>query len=261
MQTFALVGAHQAVSCEGCHPYEPPFTAQVGTCQGLGVVPVGDPLAGCLTCHECDRPVGHYPGQSCGEAGCHATLAPLWAPDGGGGGTEDGCLPACHLQPVRPGGAPDDASHAGHLDGTTVRTTPLVCGDCHPPGEYADPATDPDTHENAVVDVVMESPLARFDGAVPAYVDGTCSGTYCHGATMTVPPELPPVWNDPAFDAAACDECHGWPPPPPHAPTGCATCHSPTVSSDLPELADKTPHMDGCVQALGEETPSGADCP
>src|SRR5688500_16232594 len=101
MQTFALVGAHQDVACEGCHPYDPPFTAEVGTCAGLGFVPLNDPLAGCLACHECDRPVDHYPGLSCGQAGCHATVAPLWVPDGGTvGGTEDGCTPVCHSQPV-----------------------------------------------------------------------------------------------------------------------------------------------------------------
>lgn len=263
--TFPITGAHLDVACEGCHPSAPEFTNEVALCEpgSVGVVPVADLLATCISCHECDRPANHYEGQSCGQAGCHATVPPGWADDGGGtgGGDEDSCQPACHDPPFRPGGEPDDASHVAHLDGVTLRPAVLVCDDCHPVGDYSLAIADgPPTHSNGVTDVVMGSLLAGSDGAVPAYAGGTCSGTYCHGATMLPdPPDADPVWNDPAFDALSCQECHGWPPDG-HFTAGCDGCHSPTVAGDLPALADDTLHIDGCVDAQ-DETPSGAACP
>jgi hypothetical protein len=71
-----------------------------------------------------------------------------------------------------------------------------------------------------------------------------------------------PVWNDTGFDAATCDECHGWPPPD-HSTADCGICHGYTVDGPAPVLLPGTTyHMDGCADSPDDETPSGnAPCP
>jgi predicted CxxxxCH...CXXCH cytochrome family protein len=76
------------------------------------------------------------------------------------------------------------------------------------------------------------------DRAGPPTWDGTtCTNVYCHGAALHAAggAATAPRWDAPATPGE-CTSCHGNPPPD-HARTDCASCHSPTA-----------PHIDGVVQ-------------
>ncbi len=70
VSSFPLVGRHAAIPCESCH--------------GDGAFGPLDPA--CESCHEAERPEGHYEG-SCGNAGCHIPQG--WAASGGVGIGDD----------------------------------------------------------------------------------------------------------------------------------------------------------------------------
>lgn len=166
---------------------------------------------------------------------------------------------SCHGDPSRPGSpllqaAPpasphggDGGAHLAHLQ------RGVACGACHvvptSPG-----------HSNGVVEVAF-SGVALAQGAAPTFSGGqvgTCSGVYCHGATLNAGGKLPqPSWSG---GPLACDACHGAPPPN-HDPssTSCSVCHPGTVKPDGTIDVAGGLHANGTVEASGGHPAGWAD--
>jgi predicted CxxxxCH...CXXCH cytochrome family protein len=92
--------------------------------------------------------------------------------------------------------------------------------------------------------------------ATPAYDAGatTCSGVYCHGATLGGGPAATPAWA--STDALGCTSCHGAPPPPPHTTgTACGRCHA----GYAPSAVTAATHLNGAVEAEGGHPAGFAD--
>jgi predicted CxxxxCH...CXXCH cytochrome family protein len=123
---------------------------------------------------------------------------------------------ACHIRPV----AVDDP---GHIDSDNVAE--IVFG------------------ENA-----------RLGGAEPSWDRDTltCSGTYCHGASLG-DGDRPLVWTE--VSGNSCGSCHGLPPKTTRAgfhpdDQNCERCHSAVAKPNL-EIGDVVLHGDGIVQVEG----------
>ncbi len=134
-------------------------------------------------------------------------------------------------------------AHQSHLASTLMR--PMSCDDCHiTPQTISDPS-----HLGELPAEVTFGSLATADGAQPVWdrAAATCSGTYCHGATIAGGTQNVPVWNDVDGSQAVCGTCHGLPPPPPHpANTNCVDCHSQTIDANL--FLNPETHIDGSLQ-------------
>jgi predicted CxxxxCH...CXXCH cytochrome family protein len=139
---------------------------------------------------------------------------------------------------------PTTGAHANH-------TATIDCASCHRvPARWDDDghvrvagAADP-----APAEVVMTGlAAATLDPAdragPPAFAAGTCTNVYCHGAVLGAAGGVAtaPVWAA-APAPAACDRCHG-DPPPAHATADCATCH--------PGAAPGR-HLDGAVDLAND---------
>jgi predicted CxxxxCH...CXXCH cytochrome family protein len=128
-------------------------------------------------------------------------------------------------------------AHQLHLRDTPIRQA-IACSECHHvPASVGDPLHARGTHAT-----LTWGALATHDGAAtPAWdrATATCSGVYCHGATLRAPPATGPTWTfaaEPPLSppsAAVCGACHGWPPPSPHPQqSSCYGCHPGTVRPD-----------------------------
>jgi predicted CxxxxCH...CXXCH cytochrome family protein len=134
-------------------------------------------------------------------------------------------------------------AHQSHLNDGPMRRA-IDCSECHTvPTDLS--------HVDGVVEMVF-GPLATANGAQPSWDHGaaTCSGSYCHGATLQGGSNTQPVWTQVDGTQAACGTCHG------EAPnTGghfihvnqerisCGMCHPGyTPSSVNPDI-----HIDGNV--------------
>ena len=150
------------------------------------------------------------------------------------GSSEAGACEACHPAAAL-GGA-----HGAHLVAGTY-SRPFACDACHPvpAGAGADAA-----HRNGEVDVVFpEGGLASARGGDPAWDGTTCTGVYCHGATIGGGGMPEPGWSWPGD--MPCASCHGRPPPPPHVQTPeCGDCHEATYGDGALDL-DR--HLNGAV--------------
>jgi predicted CxxxxCH...CXXCH cytochrome family protein len=79
---------------------------------------------------------------------------------------------------------------------------------------------------------VTFGPLASEDGSNPVWnrglPDPTCTGVYCHGATLGGGTLTEPIWTKVDGTQAYCGSCHSNPPPPPNHPPAspCADCHA-----------------------------------
>jgi predicted CxxxxCH...CXXCH cytochrome family protein len=157
----------------------------------------------------------------------------------------DATAPGVSAHPVH--GA-DNLAHAG-----------VGCAECHAiaPGICA-------IGQSAPSGNVVFGTLATLDGATPRYdpATRTCSGVYCHGATLAAPP-APPTWRSVTIDPSrplsqACSTCHGYPPASPHPQfTGCQGCHPTTVRADGSINLSGGHHIDGKVDAAAG---SGGGC-
>ncbi|HEY7724121.1 MAG TPA: CxxxxCH/CxxCH domain-containing protein, partial [Anaeromyxobacteraceae bacterium] len=240
---------------------------------------------GCASCHGAPPPIAtrHPPSTACGS--CHAGYGPaavVAATHVDGSLTLDaaraGCV-ACHGDPARtsdptwtaglvdanvkaspPVAANSSSANAvgGHLAhvnrarASAIRN-PLACAECH-----AVPAAGDRTHANGTAAVSFGA-LART-GTTPTYAaaSGTCSATYCHGATLAGGTATSPTWNGPA---PSCASCHGNPPPQSSGHpqnTGCATCHGAGYASTGPTGGTITgaalaTHLDGAVTLAAAE--------
>ena len=135
-------------------------------------------------------------------------------------------------------------AHQAHLNDGALRVA-IACTECHVvPGSLAN-------HPNGVVNLTW-GPLATSDGATPAFSNGMCSSTYCHGATLNAGgTNQAPSWTGGPSEAA-CGTCHGLPPPAssghPQNPN-CGSCHPGYTSSSV----NPATHVNGMVDlgALG----------
>lgn len=274
-----LTGRHSQIACEGCHVGQTP--------------PFGTVSDACLDCHEADRKTPtHYPDRpTCGSDGCHAVTDYCWtglyqrcdndptptptdtgptdtdtdpSTDTGTTETDTETVPTgnscavggCHgAGPIREDAAPASSSHNAHLSLTPdlwAPSTPVTCSTCHPDGDYAGTLA---THQNKVADVTLAG-IAVGDNTAATFTAGTCSGTYCHGASMADPP-ADPVW-DGGGGEAVCGTCHASPPVNMYeggavathpALDNCGLCHAPTGGPTGAALADVTGHINGTVEA------------
>lgn len=140
-------------------------------------------------------------------------------------------------------------AHQLHLRDTPIRAA-LACSECHVvPLAVGDPGHLDGPHAR-----ITWGALAMAGGAAPSWNRDarTCSGVYCHGATLRAPPASPPVWtysSEPPLappSTLVCGGCHGHPPPPPHPRTAtCQGCHPLTVRSDGNIHVAGGHHIDG----------------
>jgi predicted CxxxxCH...CXXCH cytochrome family protein len=123
----------------------------------------------------------------------------------------------------------------------------FACTECHPAVCTASPGGS-----------VVFGALASKDGAAPAWnaTARTCSGVYCHGATLAAPTG-PVAWtyvdvSVPKPPAVECAMCHGYPPPPSHPQvSNCRGCHPQTVLADGSIDLAGGHHIDGVLDVSG----------
>jgi len=134
-------------------------------------------------------------------------------------------------------------AHRSHLAASDWHRD-MLCEDCH---VVPDSIFDPGHFDTPRPAEVTWGALASTDGASPEWTGTTCSGVYCHGATL-----LPggtnttPNWTTIDGTQAACGTCHGTPPGGSHPrSTNCRACH-PTMGSGL-IIAQAARHIDGVV--------------
>ncbi|MDD5305758.1 MAG: CxxxxCH/CxxCH domain-containing protein [Deltaproteobacteria bacterium] len=139
------------------------------------------------------------------------------------------------------------ASHDAHRTAGTYGK-PVPCDTCH---EVPLTPAQSGKHRNGTVDVIFaKGSLATTGGVFPSW-DGTrCNDVYCHGATLNGGEDTSPTWNG-SLAGLPCKACHGYPPGGGHEQsTGCAECHSSTISGGGVNLKY---HMDGKIEASGDK--------
>jgi len=197
------------------------------------------------------------------------------------GGGYGSCTAACHFNKPATWGTslPVDCSgchggnaasaapmatgmHAKHISQSPALSANIACGECH--GATVSIASDrtiatPANHANGTVNVAF----ARGG----SYASGTCSATYCHGATLPAsnPPRTAPSWTTPFPTGASvlgdgvaggsnpgsgyCAQCHSYPPQNGHAISGCNACHK-HLNPDNLTFSNPSLHINGLIDAL-----------
>jgi predicted CxxxxCH...CXXCH cytochrome family protein len=141
--------------------------------------------------------------------------------------------------------APGVGAHREHLASSDWRAS-LRCEDCHavPSVVVADGHIDAERPAD-----LGWGALATAVAAAPEYDGASCSGVYCHGATM---PEgagnTTPVWTTVDGSQAVCGSCHGLPPSSSWHPfvrdaSTCGPCHP--YTGQLPDAP--ATHIDGFI--------------
>lgn len=138
-------------------------------------------------------------------------------------------------------------AHQAHLKSSTWHVD-VQCADCH---LVPSQVTDTGHIDTALPAEVTFSAAARADGAGPAWSGTSCSGVYCHGATLSGGAATGPTWTKVDGSQATCGACHGLPPTQGHtSSTACATCHGAVVDASMKIIAPSL-HIDGKVSASG----------
>jgi predicted CxxxxCH...CXXCH cytochrome family protein len=181
-----------------------------------------------------DGPLVKGDGVDPGCTGCHgstANLAPPLSVTGKSATTERGV-----------------GAHQQHLVASTWHA-PIQCTDCH---IVPKKVTDPGHIDTALPAELTWSALATSDGAKPAWDGVKCSGTYCHGSTLSGGTATAPVWTKVDGTQSACGSCHSLPPTGGgHTTnTNCSACHGAVVDASRKIIAPAL-HIDGKVQASG----------
>jgi predicted CxxxxCH...CXXCH cytochrome family protein len=126
-------------------------------------------------------------------------------------------------------------AHQVHLASPATRHHTYGCSECHPvPSTAQDPTVA--THMNMQIDVRW-GPIAKT-GTVDLG-SGRCSGSYCHGATLSADAggaaiNRAPVWNVVDGSQAACGTaCHSLNPGGSHPRVNgrCQSCHGTVIAS------------------------------
>jgi predicted CxxxxCH...CXXCH cytochrome family protein len=145
-------------------------------------------------------------------------------------------------------------AHGSHVYDGIVHAA-FRCDACHlPPHSIHEHLDDPPPAE-----VVVFGALAQADGARPIWdrASATCSGVYCHGATLDAGGSATaPVWTRVDGSQRTCGSCHGFPPTTALHPRGnlagmCHFCHDDTLRADDTVDIAAGKHIDGIVQASG----------
>jgi predicted CxxxxCH...CXXCH cytochrome family protein len=169
--------------------------------------------------------------------------------------TDEGCFSCtdCHGSGVSPAPPPDTSgnsattnrgvgAHEKHLVGP-IWSRKVACTDCHvvPAAVSA-----PGHNDTPLPAEVTWGALAQTDGAAPSWDGTSCSGVYCHGATLYGGgSNTAPVWTTVDESQAACGTCHGLPPNAPHPATAaCEACHS-SVAAAGPVIINPDLHING----------------
>jgi predicted CxxxxCH...CXXCH cytochrome family protein len=221
----------------------------------------GTAQAACGTCHGVPPPAPHPAvAADCGRCHPDADLALGFADPGkhvdGHLDLKVGCSD-CHgdatspAPPVDVGGntattARGVGAHRAHLSQSSWHAE-VKCEDCHiVPQHWDDPG-----HIDASPAELTFGPKASARGASPAWNGVTCSGVYCHGATLGGGTVHAPVWTNVNGLQTQCGACHGLPPPAPHPQnSSCNLCHGAVVRADR-TFVDPTLHINGIVEGAG----------
>jgi predicted CxxxxCH...CXXCH cytochrome family protein len=170
-------------------------------------------------------------------------------------------------------------AHRAHLSGTTFRSTPIGCTECHalPPSNTDTAHANSGTGTGGARANVLFGPLATdtaFGARTPSYsgsatgaggtTGGTCASTYCHAprADSVTGLNQTPSWASPG--TVLCGDCHGLPPVAAAHPVNalCGQCHpgypnSPTATTVL-SAAAKLIHLNGTLD--GGESSGATPC-
>jgi predicted CxxxxCH...CXXCH cytochrome family protein len=166
-------------------------------------------------------------------------------------GAPDSCS-TCHgssessAPPSALGGATDPTfrgvgAHEAHLLNPGL-SAPVACGECH----LVPDAIDAPGHLDSLwpAEVSWEQAAIRPNASEPFDVGAQSCVVYCHGSTLTGGTNTAPVWTVP-FAGAVCDDCHGFPPPPPHPVSeACSDCHPSPLDGEIEQ------HVDGELQVF-----------
>jgi predicted CxxxxCH...CXXCH cytochrome family protein len=223
---------------------------------------------GCDSCHGDPPPAPHPQMTEC--ARCHGAVV---ADDGASikdparhvDGTIDVDVPeqctSCHggVNPAPPADTAGNTAttaagvgaHQTHVLGTP-RSRPVPCDECHLVPKKVLDAGHVDTARPA--EVRFAGAASSFGGE-PAYSNGSCRDTSCHGAVFpngdaSGGTNTAPAWTKVDGTQAACGSCHGLPPPPPHPYAElnpvCNKCHQ-DVNADNATFSHPELHVDGRV--------------
>jgi predicted CxxxxCH...CXXCH cytochrome family protein len=135
-----------------------------------------------------------------------------------------------------PGEPPRIGAHEAHV------RAGVACESCHVvPARASDPA-----HVDGTPGAeVTFGAAARAGGAQPQYAGGTCSGVYCHGATLDAGGSaVAPAWGE---QLSGCGTCHASPPPSHGAASDCSLCHGASVADDDTSLVTGGGHLNGSL--------------
>jgi predicted CxxxxCH...CXXCH cytochrome family protein len=222
----------------------------------------------CASCHG-DPPAPPHP-QMTECSRCHGAVVgsddrtivdPLRHVDGQVDVAVPESCTACHggVNPAPPVDTAGNASttargvgaHQTHVAGT-ASSRPVPCNECH---VVPVAVLDPGHIDTARPAEVTFSKTALAFGAAPAYVDGTCGNTSCHGAVFPNGDDsggsnTTPTWTRVGGVEAACGSCHSLPPPAPHPYASlnpvCNKCHKDIAPDNVTFLHPEL-HVDGAV--------------
>jgi predicted CxxxxCH...CXXCH cytochrome family protein len=223
-------GPLECTSCHGNPPPPPhPQSADCSSCHGA-VVADDD-----VTIIARDRHVdGIVDAIGTGCSDCH--------------GSADNPAPPKDLAGNVSTSAPGVGAHQAHLS-PQGPARPVACAECH---IVPQSVSSPGHLDGSPGAELIFSGVAVAYGAAPAYINGSCQNTYCHGASFVVGHPsggslTVPVWTLVDGSQVACGTCHALPPPKPHPETTapCSDCHQNIAPSGLfvrPDL-----HVDGDV--------------
>ncbi|HSA24129.1 MAG TPA: CxxxxCH/CxxCH domain-containing protein, partial [Myxococcota bacterium] len=169
-------------------------------------------------------------------------------------GDADSAAPPLDLQGGQDTTARGVGAHRAHL-GTSDWHATLTCRECHQvPAQVGDAGH----NDSSPPAELTWGPLAASGAAEPAFDGTTCSGVYCHGATLPDPngSNVQPAWTVVDGSQAACGTCHGLPPGGTHPQAqDCHRCHGAVVAADRSFTAPER-HVDGHLD-LSSPHPDG----
>ncbi|MEQ1565095.1 MAG: CxxxxCH/CxxCH domain-containing protein [Myxococcota bacterium] len=180
-RAFPLDCAHQAATCESCHPSDQP---------------IGKLDPACAGCHLEDRPESHDPEATATCEECHQDPGCSW--NGAGSPHPAGFSePDQHGMEAKLGGPTEGACtscHGADLTGgvSDVGTPARGCDDCHATNDHADWRTDC---------VFCHGGTDNGTGAPPADIDNRTTD-------LSFAAHTPHVGTDPSYRALECLECH-----------------------------------------------------
>ncbi|MBI5510741.1 MAG: CxxxxCH/CxxCH domain-containing protein [Deltaproteobacteria bacterium] len=277
---WTKVGLHEA-DCGNCHGLPPPFPhpAESGCfgCHGEVIAAGNQTFAApelhvdgtlqVVRIHTADwgNPQAHGPGfladpSRCGA--CHGA-----ALDGGAvgiscegchGGWQSDCA-FCHGGSQDPAPPEDVAgsdlitargvgAHQSHLKTTSAEHRLVVCDDCHLVPATLLAVGHIDTPLPAEL---TWSSVAATGGAAATFDGESCTGGYCHGASLVAGgSNTAPAWGVTSPPQASCGTCHALPPNDPHPQlTDCNQCHAEVIAAGNATFTAPAKHVDGVVQS------------